>query len=789
MSHPGGALSPLQLERALRRNIVAGAFGTLFFVFVWPQFLTSFVVLLGGSPFHVGLITTLPLLAFPLQIVSALLVERLPSRRLYWCWLASIHRCAWFLIALCAWAAGRWWPDWALGAFFVLFFFSHATGSLSAPAWFSWMADLVPPDRAGRFWAKRAMWHQSVAMCGVLVGRLADVFPPGELWPFALLFFVAAIVGQADIFVHASIPEPPMQRSEKPPRPADLAAPLADRNFRRFLTHQCCLNFSGNVANAFLALFFLEHLRLSQFQISLFMAVMLLVRMGVARFWGFLCDRFGSRPVLSLCDLVLCFFPASLIVIPKDHAFAYILGVHAVAGLFNIGIEIAAHNLLLGLSPRKNKSLFVAAFFSAFGLVAALGPLAGGALLNAVGERTFQTGPFAWGRFELLFLASFLLRFANLPLGFFIREPRSKGTGILVRRLIESNPFRVVHYSYVLSGPSGHGQRIEAVEALGQARSSIATSDLITALQDPSLDVRRESARALGRIGDAEAVEPLIQALQTPETMIADEAARALGRIGDRRAAQALMDALQDPQARREAAQALGDLGDPASVPALRALLSSPTEDSMTKVLVAEALARIGEPAALEHVVPLLANTRQPILRGQLALAVARFFGDHERFYRLLHRELLVPGAALSGQVEDLVRDRDTPPAAAALAREGLAHYQRNEWSDAGVRFICAALVLRGRIADPPPEPSTDRLVGEGVQALARLGDESSLSGRDRVFWWVSGLLTAGHFSRRHEFGQEEALLCFFLMDRAGEQDTPDSGGQPPETGGAHPSA
>src|ERR1051325_970036 len=65
-------LSPLQVKRALNRNILAGSFGVLFATCLSLQFVTHFALQMGANEFQLGLLTSLPLLCYPLQLVFAL---------------------------------------------------------------------------------------------------------------------------------------------------------------------------------------------------------------------------------------------------------------------------------------------------------------------------------------------------------------------------------------------------------------------------------------------------------------------------------------------------------------------------------------------------------------------------------------------------------------------------------------------------------------------------------------------------------------------------------------------
>jgi HEAT repeat protein len=104
--------------------------------------------------------------------------------------------------------------------------------------------------------------------------------------------------------------------------------------------------------------------------------------------------------------------------------------------------------------------------------------------------------------------------------------------------------------------------RAGAAEALGEIKNTRAVEPLIAALQDENSDVRSWAAKALGEIEDTRAVEPIIAALKDKNAHVRSWAAEALGKIKDSRAVEPLTAALEDENAdvRNSAARALAKI-------------------------------------------------------------------------------------------------------------------------------------------------------------------------------------------------------------------------------------
>ena len=99
---------------------------------------------------------------------------------------------------------------------------------------------------------------------------------------------------------------------------------------------------------------------------------------------------------------------------------------------------------------------------------------------------------------------------------------------------------------------------------------------------DPEPSVREAAAGALWWIGSTEAIEPLVRVLARTdeEPAVRGRAANALGHLPDGRALRALLSALDDPSAeiRYWSALALGEMGDGRAIPKLESL----TDDDAT---------------------------------------------------------------------------------------------------------------------------------------------------------------------------------------------------------------
>ena len=127
----------------------------------------------------------------------------------------------------------------------------------------------------------------------------------------------------------------------------------------------------------------------------------------------------------------------------------------------------------------------------------------------------------------------------------------------------------------------------------------------------------------------------------------------------------------RDRETVAEAAGALGEIGDVGASQALLGLLQGSQDDKIIAA-ASEALARLGEMAAIYEIVPRMSATRNPVLKRSLAVAVGDLLGTPGEFYRSYVREQRSRGVEM-GRLLDDVRERIR-----ALSGEGVSTQRKS---------------------------------------------------------------------------------------------------------------
>ncbi len=341
---PALSLRRSELRRSLSIVTLGWSFGVVWFVSVIGSRMNIFGRMLGFSNFHFGLLTSLAFMATFGQLIAAIWIEKTGLRKRQFLYYGSIHRMLWLVVAAIPFIAmipGV--PDlpapWAIWTMMLAILASKFAEALMAPAWWTWMGDLIPRRIRGRYFAVRgritrlvqipaviglALWLDHVTIEGAPITAEAQ---PVLLWTICAIFALAALMGTIDILLFKRIREVVATTPELPRKPAIdikvsrdgsgplayffsylaevvrqiLLGPLREKTFRRYVIYFSTITFGMTVGGPFFWRHMLENLEISQVGTdSLFMVLGPLVGLVAVKIWGRVIDKWGRRPVFII---------------------------------------------------------------------------------------------------------------------------------------------------------------------------------------------------------------------------------------------------------------------------------------------------------------------------------------------------------------------------------------------------------------------------------------------------------------------------------------------------------
>lgn len=348
--------------------------------------LVAYALYFGASNQIVGVLAAIPLLTQLLQAPAVVLVERFRRRRLI-----SVAALFAARLALPLMAVLSLIPDRRLAlALLVAAETVHcAFNAVAACSWNSWIRDLVPDERLGRFFARRALWSTGIGLAGSLAAAFAleHAGSGGPSPAFIALYGAGFLAGLVSTWQLSRVPEPGMAVVEQRLNIRRLMrAPLRDRNFRRLIIFLASWQFAVNAATPFFTVYFVQRLSIPIAYVMGFAVVSQLANLIALRTWGRLTDRFSNKTALGaaapifLGSIAAMTFASQIAQRPLLLAFLVLL--HAVMGASAAGIGVASGALTLKLAPKGAATAYAAASSLLGALAAGVAPIIGGAFAD-----------------------------------------------------------------------------------------------------------------------------------------------------------------------------------------------------------------------------------------------------------------------------------------------------------------------------------------------------------------------------------------------------------------------
>lgn len=424
-------------ETDLRNSIYEGVLANMFATLTGGVFLTGFALHLGMDAFMIGLLASMPFLVTIIQWPTSHLMENGGKRKVFWYWGAATARLTWIpilLVGLWPISSLRFKYELLMG----LIFFSYACNSVSGVSWLSLMSDLVPATRRGSFFGTRNMLCGAAGMAAMLIfGKLLDVstatLPGGLSSGFGIVFASAVLFGVISLRFLLKVSEPTFSTAaSRRSFAASLVLPFRERNFRKFALFGFLWGFSVYFAAPFFTVYFLQDLKFSYGFVAALGTVSGFADLLGMRFWGRISDKVRNKAVIRLSSSVVICLPFAWVLVRPGSTILPI-AINMVGGLFWAGINLCMNNLLLGICPKENRSLYLSAYNILGGVGAATGPIAAGFLLKQVSLPHLSVLSWSIVPLHFIFIGSTLLRLVSYQLFRFVHEPQEVEVGQMIR--------------------------------------------------------------------------------------------------------------------------------------------------------------------------------------------------------------------------------------------------------------------------------------------------------------------------------------------------------------------
>ncbi len=404
-------LTPATREKALRLSIYEGAMASVFVSITSNGLVTGMALYLGASPFVLGVIGAFPFVTQLFQLLGAYLEERFANRRLLAVISEGASRLMWAPIALLPFLPFS--PTVIIVLFVALQFLSAAFNGVNVNSWKSWMTDLVPAERRGRYFGIRnTVASVATMLAGLASGYTLDYYKTNvsEAYAYAITLAIAVVTAMVGVVMVCFQAEPPLERRGDLNIRTMFVAPLQDAAYRRLILYAMSWAFVVGVASPFFTAYGIETLHMTFAQLAYMGIVSSVASIVVYPIIGRLQDRFGDKIVLIVS--AFCVVPLPLGWIFSQPGWLWPLFCTSLfAGVFWPGIDQGFANMSMARAPQAGKGAYLAAFGAVSGIGLMLAGLLGGSIAQLIGTASWSYAGATINHYAVLFVFSMLLRF------------------------------------------------------------------------------------------------------------------------------------------------------------------------------------------------------------------------------------------------------------------------------------------------------------------------------------------------------------------------------------------
>ncbi len=324
------------------------------------SFISPFALALNASNLQIGFLSSFVGLIGPLaQLQSIHLMEHY-SRKKIVVITVLIQALLWLPIMLLgAMYYFKFWLDYLAILLIIFYSLNIGVGAIASPAWFSWMGDLVPENKRGKYFSRRNRITGFVAIISMLIAGIAlDFFKTKGLvlTGFTIIFSVSIIsrLYSAGLLNKHYSPKFKLKNGYYFSF-NDFIKKGLNTNFGRFTMYVALINFAVAIAAPFFTVYMLRDLGLSYIWFTLISLSSSVFSLLVFPFWGKFADKYGNRMVIIISSIFLPLVPILWIISPSK---LYLLFVPSlVGGIFWAGFNLSAFNFIYDCTNPEHRAI------------------------------------------------------------------------------------------------------------------------------------------------------------------------------------------------------------------------------------------------------------------------------------------------------------------------------------------------------------------------------------------------------------------------------------------------
>jgi MFS family permease len=390
-------------EKVLESSIKEGAFASISFN-TGPAYITPFALAINSSPFQIGLLSSIVGIASPIaQLFGNEMIKR-KSRKKVFLNFTLLEALAWLpLIAVIYMFKNNILPEY-LPYFLILnYTLIGIFLGAGAPAWFSWMGDIVPENSRGKYFSQRNKITSIFGLVSLLtVGYILDLTKTKGyvLIGFTIIFAISCI---ARLISHCIIKKQfnPYLKFDKKTDFTFIDFMKRYDNFGRFSMYRTMLFFSRMIAIPFFTVYMLKNLQFSYLTFTLVTISGTLFYIIFTPLMGRFSDRYGNLKLMQLATILWIITPIFWMIFENPIALIFIP--QLIGGIAMAADTIGTNNFIYDSVSPKHRGNCVSYLGLLNGIGIFLGSLVGGLIM--------KYNPSMFEPIMVVFFASALFRF------------------------------------------------------------------------------------------------------------------------------------------------------------------------------------------------------------------------------------------------------------------------------------------------------------------------------------------------------------------------------------------
>ena len=430
-------------NKALTLSTIDGALSAVMGSLAGGMFLMGFAIkILRATPQQIGILAALPMFANLVQIFGSIIIEKTGKKKLLCFVSIFVNRILWILIILLPLAVFAPLADWKVWVLVAIIAVSSLFGSLAGISWIAWMSDIVPENIRGSYFGKRNMIASACGMVAVLLGgkfitMWAEQFGETNPFGFILLFASGLAIGLIAIFFLSRIPEIESTKKEGAGSFGFKVffKPLQDRNFFTLILFVAAWIFAIQIAAPFYGVFMIENLNINFSTITILGTFATFATLFMMKIWGPISDKLGNKPVIIVSGWFLIVVPFLWILAVPGKYYLPVLLAHVLTGAFMAGAALSQFNILIKLSPREGRSVYLALFAAITGIAGATAPIIGGSLSSMLGNFSMTISNYTVSNLHVIFIISAVLQAVTIFFILKVKEPAASTPVAVIMQL------------------------------------------------------------------------------------------------------------------------------------------------------------------------------------------------------------------------------------------------------------------------------------------------------------------------------------------------------------------